>query len=60
MYFTFRYRLSAGIINTRNHFISLIQLNKIVYYLFNDMMPEGCSIHNGRLRIDFALYVLIA
>jgi hypothetical protein len=58
IYLTFRYHLSAGVINTGEHFIALIKSNNNVYYLFDDLTSESCSIHNGRLRIDFALYVL--
>lgn len=57
-YFTFRYPLSPSIINHEEHFIAIVKSNTNLYYLFDDIQPQDCSIHNGCQRIDFALHIL--
>ena len=57
-YFTFRYRLSAGVNNTNEHFTAIIKSNDNLYYQFDDTHPLGCVIGDGRVLVEFALYVV--
>ena len=54
----FRYNLSAAINNTNQHFTAIIRAHNGTYYHFDDTHPKGCVVHDGRILVELALYVL--
>ncbi|UJR12829.1 hypothetical protein I4U23_017003 [Adineta vaga] len=54
----YTYNLSAGINNTNQHFTAIIKAQGGTYYHFDDTNRLGCVIHDRRMLVELALYVL--